>query len=111
MYTFKLDNEKYKSSLNRVSGHLTQYLPVILCSICRFYQSIVLAPWYVSNASIIHRDLIIRTVTEETSQISSKYQTILNKHENYLAMNQLDSRATERLKRGTILEFTSRFTT
>lgn len=68
------------------------------------YQSKVLriitgSPWYIPNTTL-HRDLAIPTVKEEVCEMSRKYQTRLETHPNYLAVNLLDnSRVPRRLNR------------
>lgn len=56
------------------------------------------APWYVTNHSI-HQDLNTKTVKEEISSMSTKYQLRLGDHPNTLATDLLVAPRVKRLKR------------
>ena len=62
-------------------------------------RTIVSADWYMRDSDI-HRDLNMRTVTEETQHAAAKHQARLANHANQLAVRLLDTTGqTRRLRR------------
>lgn len=65
----------------------------------KLLRNLINAPWYVTN-KIIHNDLNIPYVIDEINNHCTKYQTRLERHANFLAINLLDTNDTvRRLKR------------
>jgi hypothetical protein len=72
-------------------------------------RKILQSPWYVNN-QIIHNDTDIPFVRDVITKFSNNYQSRLEDHPNYLAVNLLDnSESVYRLKRHSILDLGSRF--
>lgn len=65
----------------------------------KMLRTITSAPWYITNRTL-HNDMNLLTVKEEINNTATKYQTRLETHTNYLAINLLDNSETiRRLKR------------
>lgn len=75
----------------------------------KMLRQILQAPWYVTN-QVLHNDTNTPTIREEITRFSKKYQTKLENHSNYLAINLLDnSLSTFRLQRHSVLDLMNRF--
>jgi hypothetical protein len=77
------------------------------------YQNKVLratvnAPWYISN-KVLHTDLKVPTIKEETAKCSVKYRDKITTHPNELASTLLEEEEPRRLKRFKPTDSTTRF--